>query len=69
MLPRLGKIKGTEKRVEDMGEEGNGSLGKMLQFPVRDSVRARSLADLETLDGCVNLVVVVNCGSLAGLIK
>ena len=32
------------------------SLGKMLQCPVRDTVRASSLADLETPDGCVNLV-------------
>ena len=56
MLPRLGKVLGAESRVEDIGEEGNRSLGKMLQCPVRDTVRARSLADLETLDGCVNLV-------------
>ena len=47
---------GAENRVEDMGEEGNLSLGKMLQCPVRDTVRARSLAELETPDGCVNLV-------------
>ena len=47
---------GAENRVEDTGEEGNRSLGKMLQCPVRDTVRARSLADLETTDGCVNLV-------------
>ena len=47
---------GVENRVEGMGEEGNSSLGKMLQYPVRDTVQARSLADLETPDGCVNLV-------------
>jgi len=45
-----------ENRVEDIGEEGNRSLGKMLQYPVRDTVQARSLADLETPDSCVNLV-------------
>ena len=56
MLPRLGKVVGAENRVEDTCEEGNRSLGKMLQCPVRDSVRAKSLADLETPDGCVNLV-------------
>jgi len=56
MLPRLGKVMSAENRVEDMGEEGNLSLGKMFQCPVRDTVRARSLADLETPDGCVNLV-------------
>jgi hypothetical protein len=47
---------GAENRVEDIGEEGNRSLGKMLQRPVRDTVRARSLAELETPDGFVNLV-------------
>ena len=44
---------GAENRVEDMGEEGNRSLGKMLQCPVRDTVRARSLADLETPGGYI----------------
>jgi hypothetical protein len=43
-------------RVEDTGDEGNRSLGKMLQCPVRDTVGAMSLADLETPDDCVNLV-------------
>jgi len=47
---------GAEHRVEDTGEEGNRSLGKMLQCPVRETVRARSLVDLETPDGFVNLV-------------
>jgi len=45
-----------ENRIEDMGEEGNRSLGKMLLGPVRDTVRARSLTDLDTPDGVVNLV-------------
>ena len=56
MLPRLGKVVGAENRIEDMGEEGSSSLGKMLQCPVRDTVRARSLAELENPDGCENLV-------------
>ena len=56
-----------ENRIEDTGEEVNRSLGKILQFPVRYTVRARSLADLETSDGFVNLIGVVNCGSLQGL--
>jgi len=47
---------GAENRIEGVGEGGNRSLGKMLQCPVRDTVRARSLADLETPDGFVNLV-------------
>ena len=56
MLLRLGKVVGAENRVEDTGEVGNRSLRKMLLCLVRDTVRARSLADLETSDGCVNLV-------------
>ena len=40
---------GSENRVEDVGEEGKRSLGKMLQCPIR----ARRL---ETPDGFVNLV-------------
>jgi len=47
---------GAENHIEDMGEEGNRSLGKMLLGPVRDTVRARSLANRETPDGFVNLV-------------
>ena len=39
MLPRLGKVVGAENRVEDTGEVGNRSLGKMLQCPFRDTVR------------------------------
>ena len=46
----------SENRVEDTGEEGNRSLGKVLQRPIRYTVRARSLADLETPDGFVILV-------------
>ena len=56
VLPRLGKVMAAENRIEDMGEEGNRSLGKMLLGPVRDTVRARSLTDLDTPDGVVNLV-------------
>jgi len=52
----MGKVMGAENHVEDLGQEGNRSLGKMFQGPVRDSVRARSLADLKTPDGLVNLV-------------
>jgi len=33
---------------EDLGQEGNRSLGKMLQGPVGHTVRNRILADLET---------------------
>jgi len=42
--------------VEDPDEGGYRPLGKMLQGSVRYTVWARSLADLETPDGFVNLV-------------
>jgi len=47
---------GAENRFEDTGEEGNRSLGKVLQCPVQYTVRVRSLADFETPNGFVNLV-------------
>ena len=56
MLPRLGKVMSAVNDVEDMGKEGNRSFGEELQCPVRDTVRARGLAELDTPDGCVNLV-------------
>jgi hypothetical protein len=47
---------GTEDRVENLDNKGYRSLGRMLQCPVRDAVRARSLAELKTPDGVLNLV-------------
>jgi hypothetical protein len=47
---------GEEDSVEDLDQEEYRSLGKMLLGSVRYTVWARSLADLETLDGFVNLV-------------
>jgi hypothetical protein len=47
-----------ENRVEDMGGEEIRSLGKMPQCPVQDTIRARSIADLETSGGFVNFVIV-----------
>jgi hypothetical protein len=47
---------GAENRVKEMGEEGKHSFGKMLQCPIRYIFLARSVADLETRDGFVNLV-------------
>jgi hypothetical protein len=47
---------GAENRIENPGQEGYCSLGKMLQGPVRDTVWARNLADLEAPDGFLNLV-------------
>jgi hypothetical protein len=45
-----------EKRVENLGEEGCRSLGKIQQDPVRDTVPARSLPEIQILDGFLNLV-------------
>jgi len=45
-----------ENRVEDMGDEGNRSVGNVPQYPVRDTVWAWSLANLQTVDGRMNLV-------------
>jgi len=56
VLPRFGKVKGAENPVEETVDEGHRSLGKVLQCPVRYFAWARSLADLETPDGFVNLV-------------
>ena len=44
---------GVGNRVENMDEEGNCSIGKVLQCPIRDTVRTRSLANVETTDGLV----------------
>jgi len=49
---------GEEERIENLGQEENRSLGKILQGPVQDTVRARSIAEFETPDGFVNLVSV-----------
>jgi hypothetical protein len=53
---------GEENRIEDMGQEEYRSLEKMLQGPVRYTVWARSLADLETPDGFLNLFRVGQLG-------
>ena len=47
-----------EHCFEDRDQEGYRSLGKVLQGPVRDTVKARRLVDLETPDGFLDLVKV-----------
>ena len=42
---------GEEDRIEDQDQDSFRSLWEMLQSPVRDTVRTRSLAELETPDG------------------
>jgi hypothetical protein len=55
-LPYWRKVVGAENRVEDLDKEENRSHGKMLQCPVRDTVRAWSLAKLKAPDGVLNLI-------------
>jgi hypothetical protein len=56
VLPHGKEVMGEENRIEDLGQEGYRLLGNMLQDPVRYTVWARSLAELETPDGFLNLV-------------
>ena len=49
---------GDENRVENLDQEGYRSLWEMLKSPVRDTVRVRSLADLDPPDGFLNLLTV-----------
>ena len=56
MLPRFRKVMGQEDSFENQDQEGYSLLWEMLQDPVQDTFRARSLAELETPDGFLNLV-------------
>jgi hypothetical protein len=56
MLPQGGEEMSEEDGVEDLDQQEYRSLGKMLQGSVRYAVRARSLAELETPDGFMNLI-------------
>jgi hypothetical protein len=56
VLPHIREVLIEENSVKDPGEEGYPSLGKMLQGPVRYTIRARSLADFETPDDVLILV-------------
>jgi hypothetical protein len=47
---------GEEDGFKNEDQEGYRSLWEMLQSPVRYTVRARSLTDLETPDGFLNLL-------------
>jgi hypothetical protein len=55
MLPHCREVMGEEDRSENQDKEGYHSLWEMLQGPFRDTVWARSLSDLETSDGFLNL--------------
>jgi len=47
-----------KNRVKNLDKEGYSSLGMMPQSPVRNTIRARIPAELETHDGFVNLLCV-----------
>ena len=47
---------GEEHFIKDLEQEGYRSLGKMLQAPVRDTIRARRLVDIETADSFLDRV-------------
>jgi len=69
MLPHWRKVMGAENRNEDVGQEGNRSLGKMLEGPVWDTLLARNFANLEAPDGSMKLAGLLNFGLLAGVKK
>jgi hypothetical protein len=62
-------VLGEEDGVEYQDQKGYRSLWEMLQGPVRDTVWAWSLADLETLMDSRTSSGVVDLGSLARVRK
>jgi hypothetical protein len=56
VLPHCREVMSEEDGVTSFDQEGYRSLWETLQSPVRYTVRARSLADPETLDGILNLL-------------
>jgi len=56
MLPRCREVVGEEDAVKNEDRWGYCSLWEMLQIPVRDTVRSRSLAVFETSDGFLNFL-------------
>jgi hypothetical protein len=56
MLPHCRKVMGEEDRIENLDKNGYRSPWEILQGPVRVTVWPRSLADLETPDGFLNLL-------------
>jgi hypothetical protein len=56
VLPQGKEGMGEENRIEDLGQERYRLLEKIHESPVLYTIWARSLADLETIDGLLNLV-------------
>jgi hypothetical protein len=55
VFPNWWNILSSEDSVKQFREKDCGSLRKVPQGPVRDTVRARCLANLESLDGIKDL--------------
>ena len=49
---------GKENSVKNNDQEGYRSLWEMLKYPVRDTFSSRTLAELQTPDGYLNLLSV-----------
>ena len=56
VLSRCREVTDEEDSVKNQDQEGYRSLWEMLQSPVRDTVRARRFADLQTPDSFLNLL-------------
>ena len=56
VLPRCREVMGEEDSLKIQEQKGYRSLWEMLQSLVRDTVRARSLADLQNPDIFLNLL-------------
>ena len=66
MFPFWAKILEGQNSVEERDKKENRPQWKVLQSPVRYTVRVRCLAYFDIPDGFLNLIVVRNSGSLAG---
>jgi hypothetical protein len=56
VLPHCRKVMGEEDRIENLYKKGYRPPWEILQGPIRDTVRARSLAYPETPDWFLNLL-------------
>jgi hypothetical protein len=56
VFPYWKKVVDAENRVEDLDQEDYCPHGKILKCSVRNTFRARSLANLKATDGFLNLI-------------
>ena len=56
VLPHCREVIGEENRIENLDQEGYRSLRKIFQGPVQYTVWSRSISELHTPDGFLNLV-------------